>query len=70
MSSVVDSLVRVTQDTELDERGELIVEVLVEAFSDLMAADADARHEDALLDGAEAVNADVGTQNAAGDAAA
>ena len=39
---VVDSLVRVTQDTELDERSQLIVEVLVDAFSDLMAADADA----------------------------
>jgi uncharacterized protein (DUF2252 family) len=39
---VVDSLGRVTQDTTLDERSQLIVEVLVEAFSDLMSADADA----------------------------
>jgi uncharacterized protein (DUF2252 family) len=42
VNPVVDSLVRVTQDTELDERSQLIVDVLVEAFSDLMAADADA----------------------------
>ena len=42
MFPVADSLVRVTQDTDLDERAQLIVEVLVEAFSDLMAADADA----------------------------
>ncbi len=39
---VVDSLIRVTPDTKLDERAQLIVEVLVDAFSDLMAADADA----------------------------
>ena len=32
----------VTQPTDLDERGQLIVDVLVEAFADLMAADADA----------------------------
>ena len=31
-----------THSTELDERGQLIVDVLVDAFSDLMAADADA----------------------------
>src|SRR5215210_7953850 len=30
------------QDTELDERGQLIVDVLVDAFADLMAADAGA----------------------------
>ena len=42
MFPVADSLARVTQDTELDERAQLIVEVLVDAFSDLMAADADA----------------------------
>jgi uncharacterized protein (DUF2252 family) len=40
--AVADSLVRMTRDTETDERAQLIVEVLVEAFSDLMAADADA----------------------------
>ncbi len=39
---VVDSLIRVTPDTKLDERAQLIGEVLVDAFSDLMAADADA----------------------------
>src|SRR5215207_634100 len=32
----------VTQPTDADERGQLIVDVLVEAFSELMAADADA----------------------------
>jgi uncharacterized protein (DUF2252 family) len=32
----------VTQTTTLDERGQLIVDVLVDAFADLMAADADA----------------------------
>jgi uncharacterized protein (DUF2252 family) len=32
----------VTQPTDVDERGQLIVDVLVEAFSELMAADADA----------------------------
>ena len=32
----------VTQSTELDERAQLIVDVLVEAFSDLMTADANA----------------------------
>ena len=42
MLPVADSLVGVTQGTELDERAQLIVEVLVDAFSDLMAADADA----------------------------
>ena len=31
-----------THSTGLDERGQLIVDVLVDAFSDLMAADADA----------------------------
>jgi uncharacterized protein (DUF2252 family) len=39
---VADSLVRMTQRTELDERTSLIVEVLVDAFADLMAADANA----------------------------
>ena len=42
MCPVVDSLGRVTPDTALDERAQLIVGVLVDAFSDLMAADADA----------------------------
>jgi uncharacterized protein (DUF2252 family) len=32
----------VTHSTELDDRGQLIVDVLVEAFADLMTADADA----------------------------
>jgi hypothetical protein len=39
---VADSLIRVTQGTGLDERAALIVETLVDAFADLMAADADA----------------------------
>jgi uncharacterized protein (DUF2252 family) len=40
--SVADSLARMTQDTNLDERTRLIVETLVDAFADLMAADANA----------------------------
>jgi uncharacterized protein (DUF2252 family) len=39
---VADSLIRVTQSTDLDERAALIVETLVDAFADLMAADANA----------------------------
>src|SRR4029453_11438339 len=38
--SVVSSPAGVTQRTELDERTQLIVDVLVDAFADLMAADA------------------------------
>ncbi|WP_200814756.1 DUF2252 domain-containing protein [Blastococcus haudaquaticus] len=39
---MAQSLAGVTHSTELSERGQLIVDVLVEAFADLMAADADA----------------------------
>jgi len=39
---VAQSLPGVTQSTEPDDRSRLIVDVLVDAFSDLMAADADA----------------------------
>jgi uncharacterized protein (DUF2252 family) len=39
---VAESLAGVTQTTDPEERSRLIVEVLVDAFSDLMAADADA----------------------------
>jgi uncharacterized protein (DUF2252 family) len=39
---VAHSPAGVTQRTELDERTQLIVDVLVDAFADLMAADADA----------------------------
>jgi uncharacterized protein (DUF2252 family) len=40
--TVADSLAGVTQTTEGEQRADLIVDVLVKAFSDLMAADADA----------------------------
>jgi uncharacterized protein (DUF2252 family) len=39
---VAHSLAGVTRSTELPERAQLIVDVLVDAFADLMAADADA----------------------------